>query len=216
MDALVLGASGLIGGELIQLLLKDNAIKKVKIIVRNHLPIVHDKLEQIYADYTTIEGQKEKLKSDVVYCCIGTTKQKTPNLNQYYQIDHDYPVLLGKLCLEHGAKCFNLVSSLGANTYSSVFYTKTKGETERDILALDFESIHIYRPSLLTGKRLEKRGLERILYWIMKFVNPILFGSLKKYQSISATTVAIAMHKQSKLNNKGQFIYQSDKIKKIA
>ena len=216
MDALILGSSGLIGGELLKLLLKDSTIQKVKIIVRQELPVVHEKLEQILADYSTIEAQKNLLMADVVFSCLGTTKKKTPDKREYYEIDHDYPVLVARLALKNGASSFHLVSSLGANHLSSSFYLKMKGETERDIIALGYDSIHIYQPSLLKGERKEKRGLEGISNSIMQVINPLLLGSLKKYRNISGKTVASAMHKQALLKNKGTHIYTSDKIKEIA
>jgi hypothetical protein len=91
-----------------------------------------------------------------------------------------------------------------------------KGETEDDISKLGFKSIHIYQPSLLTGDRKEKRLLENVAEYIMKIINPLLIGSLKKYRSISGKTVASAMHKQSLINSKGKFVYPSDKIKELA
>lgn len=216
MDALILGASGLIGGELLKLLLKDATFRKVIIIVRKELPIEHEKLEQIVADFSTIEAQKHPLKTDVVFSCLGSTKKKTPDKKEYYKIDHDYPLLIARLALENGASSFHLVSSLGANYSSSGFYLRMKGETERDLKALGYPDIHIYQPSLLTGERKEKRGLEAFGSYIMQIINPLLIGSLKKYQSIPGKTVALAMCKQALLKSQGTHIYTSDKIKQIA
>src|SRR5690606_22388444 len=97
MEAILLGASGLIGGELLKLLLADPTYSKVKIIVRKELPRTNEKLEQIIADFSTIEAKKNKLKADVIFSCLGSTKKKTRDLKEYYQIDHDYPLLVGKL-----------------------------------------------------------------------------------------------------------------------
>lgn len=216
MKAILLGASGLIGGELLNLLLADSNYSKVKIIVRKELPIKNEKLEQIIADFSTIEANKDKLNADVVFSCLGSTKKKTPDLKEYYQIDHDYPLLVGKLAKDQGVNSFHIVSSLGANSSSSTFYLKMKGETENDIAKLGFKSLHIYQPSLLTGERNEKRLLENVGEFLMKVINPLLFGSLKKYRSISGKTVASAMHKQSLVNSTGDFIYPSDKIKELA
>lgn len=216
MEAILLGASGLIGGELLKLLLADSNYSKVKIIVRKELPIANDKLEQIIADFSTIEANKDRLNADVVFSCLGSTKKKTPDLKKYYEIDHDYPVLIGKLINNQGLKSFHIVSSLGANSSSSNFYLKMKGETEDDIAKLGFKSTHIYQPSLLTGDRKEKRLLENAGEFIMKIIGPLLLGSLKKYRSISGKTVACAMHKQSLINSKGKFVYPSDKIKELA
>lgn len=216
MEAILLGASGLIGGELLKLLLADPNYSKVKIIVRKKLPVTNEKLEQIIADFSTIEVHKEKLKADVVFSCLGSTKKKTPDLREYYQIDHDYPLLVAKLTKDQGVESFHIVSSLGANSSSSGFYLKMKGETEDDIAKIGFKSYHIYRPSLLTGDRKEKRIVENIGEVIMKIIDPLLIGSFKKYRSISGKTVASAMHKQSLINGTGKFIYPSDKIKELA
>lgn len=216
MEAILLGASGLIGGELLKLLLADPNYSKVKIIVRKKLPVTNEKLEQIIADFSTVEANKEKLQADVVFSCLGSTKKKTPDLKEYYQIDHDYPLLVAKLTKDQGVKSFHIISSLGANSSSSGFYLRMKGETEDDIAKIGFKSFHIYRPSLLTGDRKEKRIVENVGEIIMKVIDPLLFGSLKKYRSISGKTVASAMHKQSLVDSTGKFIYPSDKIKELA
>src|SRR5690606_32706772 len=216
MEAILLGASGLIGGELLNLLLADSNYSKVTIIVRKEFPIKNDKLQQIIADFSTIEAHKDSLNADVVFSCLGSTKKKTPDLKKYYEVDHDYPLLVAKLVKDQGVNSFHVVSSLGANSSSSNFYTKMKGETEDDLKKVGFKSLHIYRPSLLTGERNEKRLLENIGESVMKVINPLLLGSIKKYRSISGKTVASAMHKQSLNNNTGDFIYPSDKIKELA
>lgn len=216
MEAILLGASGLIGGELLKLLLADPTYSKIKIIVRKELPITNKKLEQVIADFSTIEAHKEEMKADVVFSCLGSTKKKTPDLKEYYQIDHDYPLLVAKIAKDQGVESFHIVSSLGASSSSSNFYLKMKGETEDDIAKVGFKSFHIYRPSLLTGDRKEKRISENMGDLIMRVINPLLIGSFKKYRSISGKIVASAMHKQSLINSNGKFVYPSDKIKELA
>lgn len=216
MRALVLGASGLVGSELVNLLLKDDNFKEVKIIVRSLMPLKHPKLEQIIADYSTIKKVSESLNTQTVFSCIGSTKNKTPNKDEYYKIDHDYPILLAKLCLANGAKSFHFISSLGADSNSTNFYLKMKGETENSLKELAYPSLHLYQPSLLRGKRKEFRLLENISGYISLIINPLLIGSLKKYRSISSETVASAMHKMALAGSNGTFIYTSDKIKEIA
>jgi uncharacterized protein YbjT (DUF2867 family) len=109
-----------------------------------------------------------------------------------------------------------LVSAIGANSNSSNFYTKTKGETEEAIKETGLKSIHIYQPSLLTGDRKEHRLIEKIAAVLMKVIDPLLLGGLKKYRSIPAETVAVAMYKQSLNKEEGVFVYPSDKIKLLA
>jgi uncharacterized protein YbjT (DUF2867 family) len=110
----------------------------------------------------------------------------------------------------------HLVSSLGADPESSVSYTKMKGETEADITKLGLPCLHIYRPSLLTGDRKEHRPLERVFTVLMKILDPLLIGTLKKYRSIPAATVASFMFKQSMNNQRGVFIHLSDEIQQLS
>ena len=120
------------------------------------------------------------------------------------------------MAAKNGVEQFHLVSALGANTASGNFYTKMKGETEEDIKKTGVKCIHIYQPSVLTGDRKEKRVTERTLIRLMGFINLFLWGGLRKYRSIPAATVAVAMYKQSLTRREGVFIHLSDEIKEIA
>jgi uncharacterized protein YbjT (DUF2867 family) len=123
---------------------------------------------------------------------------------------------LAQIALKQHVKQYHLVSALGANKNASNFYTKMKGETEEDIMNVGLKCLHIYRPSLLTGNRNEKRPMERFASALFRLIDPLLLGGLKKYRSIPATTVARAMYKQSLINQEGVFVHLSDQIKEIA
>ncbi len=216
--AIVVGGSGLIGGKLLDILYDWPEYDEILCLGRKKINIKNKKTTQVIVDFDHLEKYSEHIKGHAVFCCLGSTKKKTPNLDDYYKIDHDYPLQLAKIAKNNDVAQYHLVSSIGANKNSSNFYTRTKGETEEDIkaAALTITSLHIYRPSLLTGNRTESRLIEKIAAGIMTIINPLLFGKLKKYQSIPAYTVAMAMFKQSLKNDPGVFIYASDKIKQLA
>ncbi|WP_036603074.1 NAD(P)H-binding protein [Olivibacter sitiensis] len=216
MKAIILGASGLVGSHLLPLLLASDSYDKVIAIVRKDLDTKHEKLQQVHATVDTLKEVADALVGDVVFSCIGTTKSKTPDLEEYYRIDHDYPLQLAAIALENGAQYFHLVSAMGADAHSRIFYSRMKGELERDILGLPFNGIHIYRPSLITGDRNEKRSLEDVSSTVMDFINPVLVGPLKKYQSIEAEIIAKAMYNKSVQKIDGNHIYLSDQIKELA
>lgn len=214
--AVIAGSSGLIGSHLLQILLKQAYYDEVLILVRKKLPIEHHKLKQLVVDFEQPEPYKKELNGHALFSCLGSTKKKTPDFNIYRKIDHDYPLLLAQLASQNGIEQYHLVSSIGANINGVNFYTKTKGETEADIAAVGISAVHIYRPSFLAGDRQENRPMEKFLNGLMKVINPLLFGSWKKYQSIEASTVAMAMYQQSIKNATGVFIYESDKIKQLS
>jgi uncharacterized protein YbjT (DUF2867 family) len=213
--AILAGASGLIGSHLLDTLLNAQEYDEVLVLVRKELPLQHKKLVQLVINFDKLDEHAKAITGHVVFSCLGTTKAKTPDTELYRKIDHDYPIKLAQLAAEHGVKQFHLVSSIGANAKSAVFYTKLKGETEEDIQKAGIQTLHIYQPSLLTGDRKDRRFGEKVFTALFKVIDPLLIGGLKKYKSIPAATLAHAMYKKSLEGAKGTFIYTTDKIKTI-
>ncbi|MFC6103617.1 NAD-dependent epimerase/dehydratase family protein [Olivibacter domesticus] len=216
MTALIYGATGLIGSQLLSLLIESTDYQNIIIFTRKKIDVENKKVQIILDEFNAIKKHKNNLKADHVFCCLGTTRKKTPDKKEYYKIDHDYPLIAAAIAIENNCKHFHLVSSIGANKESLFFYTKTKGKLENDISFLPFESINIYRPSLLLGQRREKRSAEDISAKILHVLNPALIGPLKKYKGIKAFTVAKAMYNQSLNNSKGINIFLPEELNKIA
>src|SRR5690606_38901450 len=126
--------TGLIGGHLLQRLLNDPGYRRIVVVARRNIGITHPKIQQVTADLHTLEALKNELVGDCFFCCVGTTRKQTPDLNAYYKVDHDYPVAAAKIGKAAGAKTFVLVSAVGANPESANFYLRMKGETERDVI----------------------------------------------------------------------------------
>jgi len=214
--AIIAGSTGLIGSKLLQILLRESFYDEVLILVRKKIDLGHKKLTQLVVNFDQLDSHADALTGHALFSCLGTTNAKTPDKTVYRHIDHDYPVHLAQLALKNGIQQYHLVSSIGADVGSSFFYTKTKGETEADIQQLGLPALYIYRPSMLTGNRQEKRSMEKALIALYKIIDPLLFGSWKKYRSIAGETVAMVMYKQSTKNNTGTFIYESDQIKQLS
>jgi uncharacterized protein YbjT (DUF2867 family) len=214
--AIIAGSTGLIGSKLLQILLRETFYDEVLILVRKKIDIQHKKLTQLVVDFDQLDTYAHAITGHALFCCLGSTKAKTPDLKVYHKIDHDYPLQLAQLAHKNGVKQYHLVSAIGANASSGNFYTKVKGETEDDIKKVGINSTYIYRPSLLTGDRQEKRLMEKIAGGLAKVIDPLLMGSLKKYRSIPAETVALAMYKQSTKNEVGAFVYPSNVIKQLS
>jgi len=214
--AIIVGASGLIGGNLLDILLQRPEYSEVLVLVRRALDKRHAKLTQLIVDFDKLNDYSKSITGRAIFCCLGSTRKKTPDLRLYRKIDHDYPLQLAGIAVLNEVEQFHLVSALGADPSSSNFYTKMKGETEEDIKRAGLNALYIYRPSLLTGDRKEHRFGEKLFVAAMKLINPLLIGGLKKYRSIRAATVAMAMYKQSIKKEEGTFIYPSDKIKQLS
>jgi uncharacterized protein YbjT (DUF2867 family) len=157
---------------------------------------------------------KKDFHADEVYCCIGTTKAKTPDPELYKKIDFGIPVSAAELCRSNGINTFLVVSALGADSKSGIAYNKIKGGMEASVIKCGIPKTHILRPSLIVGERTEKRTGEWIGKQVMKVLNPILMGPLKKYRSIKAETIADAMIWLANNDYKGIFI-ESDDIKRV-
>jgi len=214
--AVIVGASGLIGRKLLNILLQWPEYGEIISLGRKKIQLKNNKLTQVVVDFDHLDNYEKYINGHALFCCLGTTLKKTPNLKEYRQIDHDYPVALAEIAKRNGVEQFHFVSSLGANAGSRYFYTRTKGEAENDLREMGLNCLEIYQPSLLTGHRNDRGVTEKAAIAVMRVVNPLLMGSLKKYRTIPAYTVAMAMFKQSLKNKEGVSIYPSDQIKKLA
>ncbi|HYK75596.1 MAG TPA: NAD(P)H-binding protein [Daejeonella sp.] len=214
--AILVGASGLIGSYLLDFLLKEPFYTKIVLLLRKPMDIQHPKIEQQIIDFDQLYQSASLIKGDVIFSCLGTTRQKTPDKQQYLKIDNHYPFEIARIGRENGVPQFHIVSSLGADPNSNSFYLKQKGNLEEKLKMLNYPSLHLYRPSYLEGTRKEKRLDDILMRPLMKILNLFFIGSLKNYRSIKAETVALAMIKQSLKNLQGIYIYPSQQIKELA
>jgi uncharacterized protein YbjT (DUF2867 family) len=213
--AIILGATGLTGGILLKNLIADKAYTKIKIFSRNPIDIQSDKIEEYIIDLFQLNKFEENFTADVLFCCIGTTAAKTKDKESYKTIDYGIPLSAAKMAKKKDIKTFVVISSMGANASSSVFYNRTKGEMERDVLGQNIKNTFILRPSLIGGNRDEVRVGERIGKGIMSLLNPLFLGSLKKYKMISPEKIATCMQKLAD-SKSHQSIFSSDEIVEIA
>ena len=191
--ALVFGSTGLVGGNLLRLLIKDEKYKKIRIFVRSYTSKIDPKIEVVQTDFTKLENIKSEIKGDDCFFCIGTTRKKTPNKQDYINTEYNLPVTIGKICSDNNVQNFTYISSLGANPKTSNLYLKNKGMAEEELRKLNFKKFIVIRPSFLIGKRIEERLGEKIGLFAMRCISPILVGDLKKYKSINAEIVAKSM-----------------------
>ena len=213
--AIILGATGLTGGYLLQEILGDPLYSKVVLFSRSKVAVKNDKIEEHIIDMFKLEEYGEVFKGDDVFCCIGTTKSKTPDEETYRKIDFGIPAAAAKLARRNGIPRFLVISALGADPTGSMFYNKTKGEMEQAVLARGISETYIFQPSLIAGDRVETRFFETLAKNAMQVINPILGGSLKKYRSIHPVTIAMAMKVVAK-NGYSTTKIESDQIKEIA
>ncbi len=214
--AIVLGSSGLIGGNLVNLLLQDESYGKVRILVRRKTNMMHPKLEEQLVNFDALSAYDDLFEGDDVFCCLGTTIKKAGSPKKFRKVDYDYPLEAAKLAIEKEVKNYLLITSMGADSKAFVLYSRVKGELEEAIKELEFHGTHIFQPSLLLGDRSETRFGEGIGQKVMEVVNPLMFGPLEKYKAIDAKDVAYAMADVAKNDPKGVFIYQSDVIQTMA
>ncbi len=196
--AIVFGATGFIGSHLLRDLLDNPYYERVIAVARKQLALSHAKLTTLIGDLASLPALKPQLVADEVFIALGTTRKHTPDEAEYYKIDHDYPVLAAEIAKANGAKSVFLVTAVGANARSSVFYVRTKGEVERDVLALNFAHTHIFRPSMILGERDEDRPRERMIIAVWNVINPLLVGPVDRYRGLAGDEIARAIAKAAK------------------
>lgn len=213
--ALIAGSTGLVGRELLHILLDESGYDEVVSLVRRPSGLTHPKQIEVIVDFDKLQDYKEYFRVEGVFCCLGTTIKKAKTREAMYKVDVEYPLALAKIANEMGAEQFSVISSIGANPKSKTWYLKMKGELEEKLKKIGFTSLHIFRPSLLLGERKESRPGEKLAGVIYPLFSPIMIGSLKKYRGIQAKTVAASMYQATQKKNIGTKVYLSNEIEAI-
>ncbi|KHD89385.1 MAG: nucleoside-diphosphate sugar epimerase [Bdellovibrio sp. ArHS] len=212
----MVGASGLVGHELLLLLGILDEISTVKAITRSPLGRLPVGIENILLDFNKLSSYSEVLKADIFVCCLGSTIKKAGSPEMFRQVDYDYVVEFAKIAEKVGAQKLLVISAMGADANSAIFYNRVKGEMENELRQLKIPQIEVFRPSLILGDRKEHRRGEEIAQKISPLLKPLLVGPLKKYRPITARDIAKAMAIAILNFHPGFHVYPSNKIQEIA
>ena len=214
--ALIIGSTGLIGSQLLELLLESKEYSTVITFVKRDSGIQHPKLKQHIIDFDKPEDYQNFVVGDDFFCTIGTTIKNAGSQTAFRKVDFEYPKAFATIALQNKVKQFLIISSLGADANSGNFYLKTKREIQDFLKNCKFESVSVLQPSLLLGNRKEFRLGEIIGTFFMKLFSFLLIGNLQKYKPIESKTVAKSLFKIAQQNKKGFTIYESNLIQNIA
>lgn len=214
--ALIAGASGLVGGFLLRQLLDASEYGRVVSLGRRTLALEHPKLVQVAADFAALEKVTADLRCRDAFCCLGTTIKQAGSRAAFRAVDHAAVLAFAWAARRHGAERFFVVSALGANVQSRIFYNRVKGETEEALEVIDFPLLAIFRPSLLLGRGENPRLGERVGEAVLWMAEPLLLGRLRKYRAIQAEVVARAMTRCALGDAQdGVLILSSDQIQEL-
>ncbi len=213
--ALVAGSTGLIGRHLVKFLSSSPHYGKIIQLARKKSDHLLPKVEEHILDFENMEPAMKNIQAEDVFCCLGTTMKQAGSKEAFRKVDYDYVVNLGEVMCRNGSGQFLVVSSMGANPSSSVFYNRVKGEMESAVKNIPFPTINIFRPSLLLGEREESRSGEKLAIVLFKTFKFMMVGRLRKYRAIEASRVAEAMVKIATSHGDGIFTYESEMIFRI-
>ena len=202
-NALVIGATGATGQEIVSQLLENDNFNSVSIFVREDPNITHSKLKTYVIDFSKLEEYKELIKGDALFSCLGTTLRDAGSKEKQYLVDYTYQYKFAKIASDNGVPIYSLISSTGANENSPFFYPKIKGKLEEAVKKLPFKTIQIFQPpTLIRQKNLIRLG-ENIGIKIFGFLNS--FGILKSQKPLPVSTLAKVMIKELKIKQKEKF-----------
>lgn len=208
--AIVIGATGLVGANLVNELLSDDSFSKVKIFVRRSTNLKDLKLKEYVVDFDSIDSFHDQLIGDVLFSCMGTTIKAAKSKENQFRVDYTYQYEVAKAAKNNGLEKLVLVSSAGANSKSIFFYPKMKGQLEEAVTVLGFPSLALIQPSVLVGNRKESRFGEGFAIKMMDLFYSL--GLFKKYRGIKGLEVAKAMVNISKKSNSGVSKFTLDEL----
>ena len=213
MHALLIGATGATGNDLLASLLKDPSFHQVEVFVRRNLNVIHEKLKVHIINFDKPEEWKHLVKGHVLFSCLGTTLKTAGSKQAQWKIDYDYQYQFAKAAKENNVPCYVLVSSVSASPDSTIFYLKMKGQLEVAVKALNFPSLHIFNPPVLIRKN-SNRFAEVAGWKLIKLLNKI--GLLRSQKPLETETLAQAMLNAAKRNISGATYYKNQDIRQMA
>ncbi|MDF1576460.1 MAG: NAD(P)H-binding protein [Bacteroidales bacterium] len=191
--AIVLGSTGLTGSLLVKKLIADDRYASIKLFSRRASGIRSPKVKEHLGDVLQLEDFQENFRADEVFVCVGTTSVKTKDRAVYRAIDYGIPVAASRLARVNRIPTMVVISAIGANPGSKIFYSRTKGEMEQAVLDQQISHTYLLRPSLILGQREERRFGESLGAVLLKLSHPFLLGRFRKYRAIEASCIAAAM-----------------------
>ncbi|MDX1961105.1 MAG: NAD(P)H-binding protein [Leptospiraceae bacterium] len=215
MKVTVIGSTGLIGKELVEILDNSLEIEKIYLPVRNLKAVASNKIHIEVVDFQKLENSKHLFESDVVFCCLGTTMAKAKTREKFREVDFDFVMNSAKRAKAMKVSKFFVVTALGSDKNSMIFYNRVKAEVESELTKLEFPFLGIIRPSLLLGSREETRPGEKLGEIVGGIFSFAMVGPLKRYRPIEGRTVAKAMYKLSKENRTGTQIFESEELQEL-
>lgn len=213
LKAVIVGATGLVGRELVRLLLNTKKYDKVIVIARRRLSIVHPRLEQQLILFDQLhECPRQWFEDADVFCTLGTTIKKAGSKEQFEKVDNHYVIETAKIAKQSHSNKFIVITAMGSDEQSKIFYNRVKGKTEQQLQQLQLQQLIIVRPSLILGERNEVRFGESLVAKLSMWLSFIFKGKMKKYKPIQAKDIAIGMFKLAKLCKESLIIVSSDEI----
>jgi uncharacterized protein YbjT (DUF2867 family) len=213
--AIVIGATGLVGSHIVKQLCEDNNYSEIKIFTRKSLNLSNPKIKEFIVDFENFESFSENITGDELFSAMGTTLKKAGSKENQYKVDYTFQYKTAEIAGKNGVKKYLLVSSVGANERSMIFYSKIKGKLENEVMKLNFQNVLIFRPSGLLGDRTEKRSGEEFGIKFMGFFVKII-PPLRKYRPIHVEIVAKGMIKSTYRNyTEKNIIIESHQILEI-
>lgn len=213
MHLLLIGATGLVGGEVLKQALADTRVTKITALTRRPLQATHPKLENPVVDFDDLPPEACWWQTDAVICTLGTTIKKAGSQDAFRKVDFAYPLKVAELARAHGAKAYALNSSAGADSTSNMFYLRTKGEIETAMTACNYPSLTIVRPSLIGGKRPEFRLGEKLGMQLLTWFSPLIS---KRYRIVPAENIAVCLIRATLTAEPGVHIIESENIQLTA
>ena len=214
--ALVAGATGLIGNEVVKLLLNHPAYRIVRVFVRRTMDFQHPKLEKVMTNFEDLDRYAVQLKGDDLFLCLGTTMAKAGSRKDFIRVDLTYNLKIARIAAANKVHQLMLVSSVGADPDALFFYSKVKGNLEVAVKSLPFWGIHIFQPSILLGQRDEVRLGEKVAGTVGHWLDRVTGGGMTVYKPVHAATVAEAMVRVAQRLDAGAHTYESHVIAELA